>query len=515
NVTWYAKWQINRYTLTFAATSEFTWFGAGAEYHGLDYARGINNGAVSINSITQDWGSTYTVNLNIAPFVNIHLATGVLSLIPYYQNLVGGRPLTGLRIGNTVFGHGTVIQITSNQTVYLVYGANNTANNVTINYNSANGSPASKITNGRGSTVGAIQDVVKNYHFLLGYHTSNINWANTSGINLLTKSQVEAASVTNGQVTYFAIWEPITIAFNYNSNSGTGSASSASTKFGTSNYALATVGTMVRSGHISQGWSQSSAGAGQIYNLGGTVNLTAESDIIINIVNYSVSNATKSITITLYMIWDLARATIAYNNNGGTGTISSQTVAVGSLTNLSNGSGFSKQYHALVGWALTAGATTATYSLGDPMILVDAGVTVTFYAVWVYARPAELHIPTSIVIPASGTTSLDITSHILAAHPDIDLSYVSSVQFSGSTSRGTFTKTNSQSWTTGPHQDYMTFPYPGFPYQGYPVQVPVGPPYYSTTSITFNTYIIDGAVVMYVTTRGYAITITDIYLTFK
>ena len=73
--------------------------------------------------------------------------------------------------------------------------------------------------------------------------------------------------------------------------------------------------------------------------------------------------------------------TVNYNNNGGTGTIASQTANTNNNITLSDGTGFSRTGHTLLGWATTNNATVATYALGATFTRGTQG-TVTLYAVW-------------------------------------------------------------------------------------------------------------------------------------
>ena len=77
------------------------------------------------------------------------------------------------------------------------------------------------------------------------------------------------------------------------------------------------------------------------------------------------------------------RYTVKYDANGGTGSIADQTVNSADTTQLSDGTGFTKDHADLIGWA-TAPNGGVAYALGAVLTAPIAadGQTVTLYAVW-------------------------------------------------------------------------------------------------------------------------------------
>ena len=77
------------------------------------------------------------------------------------------------------------------------------------------------------------------------------------------------------------------------------------------------------------------------------------------------------------------RYTVKYDANGGTGSIADQTVNSANTTQLSDGTGFTKDHADLIGWA-TAPNGGVAYALGAVLTAPIAadGQTVTLYAVW-------------------------------------------------------------------------------------------------------------------------------------
>lgn len=78
------------------------------------------------------------------------------------------------------------------------------------------------------------------------------------------------------------------------------------------------------------------------------------------------------------------RYTVEYNANGGTGSITDQTVNSTETTKLSDGSGFSKEHARLIGWNTAADGTGMSYTPGEILKkpIAEDGQTVTLYAVW-------------------------------------------------------------------------------------------------------------------------------------
>lgn len=84
----------------------------------------------------------------------------------------------------------------------------------------------------------------------------------------------------------------------------------------------------------------------------------------------------------LMILGEGGSATITYNANTGSGTISPVTVAKGSSVTLSDGTGLTKAGYTFAGWATTADAETANVS--SPYTVTG---NVTLYAVWAAVTP--------------------------------------------------------------------------------------------------------------------------------
>lgn len=87
--------------------------------------------------------------------------------------------------------------------------------------------------------------------------------------------------------------------------------------------------------------------------------------------------AVGTITITIPAQTSYA---VTYNNNGGTGTIANGTKWYGESLTLSDGTGFTRNNHDLVGWNTAANGSGTHYALGGTY---TANAAVTLYAEWV------------------------------------------------------------------------------------------------------------------------------------
>ncbi len=109
----------------------------------------------------------------------------------------------------------------------------------------------------------------------------------------------------------------------------------------------------------------------------GTYTVTAT--ITYNPRGYSSLTSTVKPTTTITVTAPVVTYTISYNNNGGTGTIASQTKTKGTPITLSNGSGFSKTGYTLDSWNTNSAGSGTKYAL-SASYTTDAALTL--YAQW-------------------------------------------------------------------------------------------------------------------------------------
>ena len=147
-----------------------------------------------------------------------------------------------------------------------------------------------------------------------------------------------------------------TYTITYNANGGSGAPSS-QTKTHGKTFVLSTT-KPTRTGYTFQGWATSSSATTAAYAAGGSY--------------------TSDASITLYAVWKANTYAVTYNANGGSGAPANQTKTHGITLTLSSTTPTRTNYEFL-GWAISAAATTATYSASGSYTSNSA---VTLYAVW-------------------------------------------------------------------------------------------------------------------------------------
>lgn len=168
-------------------------------------------------------------------------------------------------------------------------------------------------------------------------------------------------------VTVPAVARP-TYTVSYNANGGSGAPSS-QTK--THDIALTLSSTKpTRDGYEFAGWGTSATDTGVRYAAGGQY--------------------TGNANITLYAIWiNVAKLTINYNANGGSGAPVSQIHLINTTSKISSTKPTRDKY-VFLGWSTSSSATSATY-ITDGQYMNNSftnGATVTLYAVWIKKSPS-------------------------------------------------------------------------------------------------------------------------------
>ena len=95
------------------------------------------------------------------------------------------------------------------------------------------------------------------------------------------------------------------------------------------------------------------------------------------------STVTAGLMPTMYAVWEEYSYNVAYNANGGVGSIEGVNKKLAESFDLPT-SGFTKEGYTLIGWSTDKNATAAQYSLGQTVNGLSSthGATVTLYAVW-------------------------------------------------------------------------------------------------------------------------------------
>ncbi len=167
-------------------------------------------------------------------------------------------------------------------------------------------------------------------------------------------------------VTVPAVARP-TYTVSYNANGGSGAPAS-QTKQHDITLTLSSV-KPTRDGYEFAGWGTSATDTGVKYSAGGQY--------------------TGNANITLYAIWtNVAKLTLVYNANGGSGAPSRQTHIINTTSKIS-GAAPTRNNYVFLGWSTSSTATKPTYIINGQYTnnnFTD-GATVTLYAVWMKKSP--------------------------------------------------------------------------------------------------------------------------------
>lgn len=167
-------------------------------------------------------------------------------------------------------------------------------------------------------------------------------------------------------VTVPAVARP-TYTVSYDANGGSGAPSNQTKQH---DIALTLSSTKpTRSGYTFAGWGTSATDTGVKYSAGGQY--------------------TGNANITLYAIWtNVAKLTINYNANGGSGAPVSQTHLINTTSKIS-GAKPTRNNYVFLGWSTSSSATKATYIANGQYTnnSFTDGATVTLYAVWLKKSP--------------------------------------------------------------------------------------------------------------------------------
>ena len=224
----------------------------------------------------------------------------------------------------------------------------------------------------KGAEVGSLPGVYREGYEYRGWFTQPVG-----GVRVTYRDSISS------NVTFYAQWTEVptyTVTYKPGTN-GTGVQQTA-TKTQDVSLTLADA-IFTRTGYTQTGWATSDGGA-KAYNL------TA---------SYTANAAT-----TLYPFWTANTYMIAFDANGGTGTMSSMSMTYDVARNLASNA-FAKNGSTFAGWATSAGGSVV-YANGTSVknLTSTQGATVTLYAKWTAAPgPDDPDMPYPLS-PAQGLT---------------------------------------------------------------------------------------------------------------
>ena len=164
-------------------------------------------------------------------------------------------------------------------------------------------------------TYGVKQALTKNAFARTGYTFAGwITQAIGKGTTYTDQQEVTSLSATDGAtIRLYAQWTAISYTVTYDGNGSTsGSTASSSHTYDTAK--ALTANGFTKTGYTFKGWNTKADGSGTSY---------ADKASVKNL------SSTNGATVTLYAQWTANKYTVAYNANGGSGTMATDTVSYG------------------------------------------------------------------------------------------------------------------------------------------------------------------------------------------
>ena len=187
-----------------------------------------------------------------------------------------------------------------------------------------------------------------------------IGWSKSSTATTPTyavSENVTNLSTVQGEtVTLYAVWRGKQFTINFSSTGG----SPVSSIVRNMNDTIGELPVPTRTGYTFAGWFTSTTGGSQV-----------------------TSSTRVTSNMNLYARWNPIKFSIAFNSNGGTGTMANQTVTYGVSQNFTNNK-FTKPNYEFVGWNTKSDSSGSSFSDGQviPMLSSTNGATIELFAIW-------------------------------------------------------------------------------------------------------------------------------------
>ena len=257
----------------------------------------------------------------------------------------------------SVSGRFSTSKTSTSETIYYY----RTMYTMSYNANGGSGAPSSESKgSGWDYTISSVKPTKVGYTFQ-GWAT--YSWASSASYHGGDTYKL------NQNTTFYAVWSRNSYTISYNANGGTGAPSSQTKYYGTT--LTLSSAKPYRTGYTFKGWGLYASSTSPLYQPGDDY-------------NYNISR-------TLYAVWEKEAPpapttyTVSYNANGGSGAPSSQTKTKDIALTLS-GTKPTRSGYTFLGWATSAGATSASYQPGGSY---TANASVTLYAVWSCNHPSS------------------------------------------------------------------------------------------------------------------------------
>ena len=312
NITLYAQWSINSYTVTF-------------------------NGNTNTGGATAAQSSNYNVAANLT--ANGFTKTGYT--FSGWDTVAGG--------GGTAYADGASYPFTTDVTLYAQW----TINSYTVTFNGNTNTGGA--TAAQSSNYNVAANLTANGFTKTGYTFTG--WDTVAGGGGTAYADGASYPFTT-DVTLYAQWAINSYTVTFNGNTNTGGATAAQS----SNYNVAanlTANGFTKTGYTFTGWDTVSGGGGTAYADGASYPFTTN--------------------VTLYAQWSINSYTVTFNgntNDGGTTAAQSSNYNVSaSLT----ANGFTKTGYTFTGWDTVSGGGGTAYADGASYPFT---VDITLYAQW-------------------------------------------------------------------------------------------------------------------------------------
>ncbi len=320
-----------------------------AEYKPITYTIAFNNngGTGTINSVSCTYDTAKT--------------------LPACTFTKNGYTFTGWNTkadgtGTSYAPGASVSNLTSTQGATVTLYAQWSKGSYTIVFNANNG------TGTMNNQVCAFDEEITlsaNTYTRTGYTFAGWNTqSNGNGTSYADKASVKNLAAS-GSITLYAQWTPITYTIAFDGNGGTGTMSSVSCTYDSAK-TLPTC-TFTKTGYSFYGWNTKADGTGISY---------ADKASITNL------TSTQGATVTLYAKWKANTYTVAFNSNGGTGTMSSMTGCTYDNAYYLTDNKFKLTGYMFAGWNTKADGTGTSYADCATVANLATSGTVTLYAQW-------------------------------------------------------------------------------------------------------------------------------------
>jgi len=253
---------------------------------------------------------------------------------------------------------------------------------VTVSFNSNGGSAVTPITVTSGSTYGTLPTPTKSGYMFEG-------WYKDEGCTI----KAMASDVVTSDHTLYANWTSSGYTVTLDRQGGTNGDTSVTATYGS---AMPSIAVPNKTYYTFEGYYTETNGGGiQYYNADGS----------------SAINWDKTSDTTLYAKWTGIKYTVAYNKNGGSGTMSNSSHTYGEAKALTANT-FTRSNYIFTGWNTQSNGRGTSYADGESVsnLTTTANATITLYAQWTSSKTTFNYTGTvqTYKVPVTGVYFLEV-----------------------------------------------------------------------------------------------------------